>query len=123
MPVQKAALKMQEEEAEERHSAGQRDLEAAGQNVGRAEGLNGAGRMEWSRGPACGVQRGVVQREGCRERGMCGGCAERGEVRGCKQPLLGLKLRAQLSDTIQQRWVCFKECDGATEVTLPEHLL
>ena len=52
-----------------------------------------------------------------------GGCAERGEVRGCKQPLLGLKLRAQLSDTIQQRRVCFKECDGATEVTLPEHLL
>ena len=29
VPVQKAALKMQEEEAEERHSAGQRDLGGA----------------------------------------------------------------------------------------------
>ena len=65
MPVQKAALKMQDEEAEGRHSARQCDLEAAGQNVGRAEeGLNEADRMEWSVGPAC----------GCAERG----CAERG---------------------------------------------
>lgn len=93
MPVQKAVLKRQEEEAEERHSARQRDLEAAGQNVGRAEeGLNGAGRMEWSVGPACGcAERGCA--EGCAERGVCregcvqrgvqrGGCAERGGAEG-----------------------------------------
>lgn len=98
MPVQKAVLKRQEEEAEERHSARQRDLEAAGQNVGRAEeGLNGAGRMEWSVGPACGcAERGCAERgcaEGCAERGVCregcvqrgvqrGGCAERGGAEG-----------------------------------------